>query len=177
MKIIVASFLTFLYNDIITHIPVHWIRKFYLRILNRKISSSCVILMHTRILGIWNLEIGDRSVINQYCLLDCRRYPIAISHDVDVGPHTHIWTLGHDPNSESHDLYGEGVTIEDHVWIASRVTVLPGLRFGRGAVVGSSSVVTKSVKSKSIVAGNPAVIIGQRKNELNYKLKYNPIMD
>ena len=50
--------------------------------------------------------------------------------------------------------------IEDYVWLASRVTVLPGVHNGRGAVVASGAVVTKDVPPLAIVAGIPAKIIG-----------------
>lgn len=55
--------------------------------------------------------------------------------------------------------------------MASRVTVLPGVHIGRGAVVASGAVVTKDVPSLAIVAGIPAKIIGYRNEEaLQYKL-------
>lgn len=177
MKIFIASLITFFYNEIITHIPSHFLRKLYLRVINKKISSSSVILMHVKILGIWNLEVGDRSVINQNCLLDCRKYKIKISNDVDIGAFSKIWTLGHDPNSEQHDLYGGESIIEDHVWIASGVTLLPNLSIGRGAVIGANSLVTSDVKTMQIVAGSPAKFVRERKNSLNYKLNYKPMFE
>lgn len=53
------------------------------------------------------------------------------------------------------------VVIEDDVWIGFGVIVLKGVIIGRGAVVGAGSIVTKSVPALSIVAGNPAKVIGQ----------------
>lgn len=48
------------------------------------------------------------------------------------------------------------VVIEDDVWIGCRVIVLPGVRIGRGSVVGAGSVVTKDIPPGVLVAGNPA---------------------
>lgn len=59
--------------------------------------------------------------------------------DVDIGTHTHIWTLEHDPIDSGHSTRTGSVTIEDHVWIASRVTILPGVTIGRGAVVAAGA--------------------------------------
>lgn len=55
------------------------------------------------------------------------------------------------------------VIIEDDVWIGDKVTILSNVVIGKGAVVAANSVVTKSVPPYSIVAGNPAKIIKQRK--------------
>ena len=118
--------------------------------------------------------LSDRSVLNNGCVIDARGGTVTIGHDVDVGAETHIWTLEHDPNDADHGTRGGTVTIEDHVWVATRVTILPGVTIGRGAVVACGSVVTKDVAANSIVAGVPAKVIGERNNPLTYKLNYNP---
>lgn len=46
--------------------------------------------------------------------------------------------------------------IEDHAAIGAGAVILPGVRIGRGALVGAGAVVTKDVESWSVVAGNPA---------------------
>lgn len=172
-----GAFLNWFYNDLVSHIPIHFIRRSFLRLINRKISPSAKILMHVRFLNCWNIEIGDRVVINQHCVLDCRHYKISIGNDSDIGPYTRIWTLGHDPDSPLHAVSGSNVDIEDHVWIASGVTILPGVRINRGSVVASASVVVKDVAAKTVVAGNPARFIRIRNNDLTYKLNYNPLFD
>ena len=82
--------------------------------------------------------------------------------------------MEHDVHDDLHGLKCGEVTIEDHVWIASRVTVLPGVKIGRGAVVASGAVVTRNIPPLAIVGGIPAKIIGYRKNDLTYKLNYFP---
>ncbi len=51
---------------------------------------------------------------------------------------------------------GHPVIIEDNVWIGEMVSVLPGVTIGRGSVIGSNSVVTRSIPPYSIAAGAPA---------------------
>jgi maltose O-acetyltransferase len=177
VNLIAGAFLNWLYNDVISHVPIHFIRKSFLRLGNRNISRSCRILMHTRFLNFWNIQIGDRVVINQHCLLDCRMYRISIASDADIGPYTRIWTLGHNPDSNTHAVIGSNVIIEDHVWVASGVTILPGVTLRRGAVVAAASVVVKDVAELTIVAGNPARFIRRRDNDLTYTLNYNPLFD
>ncbi len=53
------------------------------------------------------------------------------------------------------------IVIEDDVWIGLHALVLKGVHIGRGAVVAAGAVVTESVPSGSVVAGNPARVVGQ----------------
>ncbi|HEX2268802.1 MAG TPA: DapH/DapD/GlmU-related protein [Pyrinomonadaceae bacterium] len=53
------------------------------------------------------------------------------------------------------------VVIEDDVWIGYKASVMKGVRIGRGAIVSSNAVVTKDVAAWTIVAGNPAKVIGE----------------
>lgn len=62
------------------------------------------------------------------------------------------------------------VVIGDYVWFGARVSVLPGVKIGNGAIIGMGAVVTKDVPECTIVAGNPAKVIGQRDKEIFYKL-------
>ncbi|MGL4615775.1 MAG: type B chloramphenicol O-acetyltransferase [Shewanella sp.] len=50
------------------------------------------------------------------------------------------------------------------VWIGTEAMIMPGVKVGNGAVIGSRAVVTKDVPAYSIVAGNPAKHIRFRFN-------------
>ncbi len=62
----------------------------------------------------------------------------------------------------------EGVTIGAGARIGAHVTILPGVAIGSEALVGAGSVVTKDVPAGSVIAGNPAKILG-KVNELRYE--------
>jgi acetyltransferase-like isoleucine patch superfamily enzyme len=51
------------------------------------------------------------------------------------------------------------VVIGDDVWLGMNVTVLKGVEVGRQTVVGAGSIVTRSLPSGVIAAGQPAVVI------------------
>jgi acetyltransferase-like isoleucine patch superfamily enzyme len=53
------------------------------------------------------------------------------------------------------------VEICDDVWIGFNATILKGVRIGEGAVVGACSTVTRDVAPYTVVAGNPAIPVGQ----------------
>lgn len=120
------------------------------------------------------IVIGENSIVNARCLLDGRHKPITIGANVDIGRECAIFTLEHDPHSDDHAVRSGAVDIEDYAWIAARVTILPGVRIGRGAVVGAGSVVTRDVLPAAIVAGNPAVQVGTRRSGLKYNTAFFP---
>jgi len=51
------------------------------------------------------------------------------------------------------------VIIEDNVWLGEFVSVLPGVKIGKGAIIGSNSVVTKDIPANTIAVGSPAKVI------------------
>lgn len=130
--------------------------------------------MGCRFLNGRKVYLGERNVINFGCLLDGRKYKIQTGSDVSIGPEASILTLGHDPQSAEFADRGGNVLIGNRVWIGCRAMILPGVTIGEGAVVGAGAVVTKDVEPFSIVAGNPARRIGERNQDLNYRLKYDP---
>lgn len=52
------------------------------------------------------------------------------------------------------------VEIGEYTFIGGGAAVLPGVKIGKGCVIGVNSVVTKDVPDYAIVAGDPAEIIG-----------------
>lgn len=54
------------------------------------------------------------------------------------------------------------IVVRDHVWIGQRTMVLKGVEIRSGSIVGSGSVVTKSVPPACAVGGSPAKIIRRK---------------
>ena len=106
-----------------------------------------------------NLTIGNRVTCHTGHINLARSVTIGngvgLSHDVDIITHG-FWNsyLEGFPNQ-----FGE-VHIDDGVIIGWKTTILPNLFISRDVVVGSNSVVTKSLdKPRCIYAGNPAKFI------------------
>lgn len=110
----------------------------------------------------WEVEIGDHSSLGIRCRVP---FNLKVGKDVMMGPD--VIVIGENHQFANCDLpmrlqgYKEypPVRIEDDVWIGARVIILPGLKIGRGAIIGAGSVVTRDVPSYAICAGNPARII------------------
>jgi acetyltransferase-like isoleucine patch superfamily enzyme len=139
-----------------------------------RIGPNSWLLLAVEIREAENVRIGDHCAINARVLLDGRGGQIVIGDNVDIAQDTHIWTLQHDPHSDTHATLGADVTIEDYAWVAARSTILPGVSIGRGAVVAAGAVVTRDVPPLTIVAGVPARPIGERRSALCYQHNYRP---
>lgn len=109
-----------------------------------------------------NLKIGDHVSI-QTDKIDLRN-PVTIGNHVIIGSETEIITTSHNIDSEEWEHKHYGLTIEDYVWIPTRVMILPSCRkIEMGGVVSSGSVVVKNVEAMSVVGGNPATEFKKRK--------------
>ncbi len=107
------------------------------------------------------IEIGHGAYINRYTMLDAHE-GIHIGRDVMIGPHCYITDGNHGlapgASVKSQPMVARPVTIEDEAWLGAHVTVLAGVRIGRGAVIGAGSVVTRDVPADSIAYGSPATV-------------------
>jgi acetyltransferase-like isoleucine patch superfamily enzyme len=56
------------------------------------------------------------------------------------------------------------ILVEEDVWIGTNVTLLAGVKIGRGSIIGAGSLCRKSIPPYAIVVGNPAKIVGFRFN-------------
>ena len=51
------------------------------------------------------------------------------------------------------------VVIGEKAWLCESCTIMPGVKIGRAAIVGTNSTVTKSVPAHALVSGYPAVVV------------------
>ena len=173
-RVFAGSLLAFGYNGCLGRLPIHSLRKLYLRLWLGNVGVGTAVQMGCRFLNGRKVHLGERNVINFGCLFDGRKFCISTGDDVSIGPEATILTLGHDPQSPEFSDRGGDVTIGDRVWIGYRAIILPGVKIGEGAVVGAGAVVTKDIEPFTIVAGNPARRIGERNRNLIYQLSYQP---
>ena len=91
------------------------------------------------------IEIGDNSLIASGCRF------VDHNHNIQQGALTR----------EQH-APAAPIVLEADVWLGVNVTVLQGVRIGRGAIVGTGSVVTTSIPPNELWAGTPARKIKDR---------------
>ena len=136
---------------------------------NISISNNVYIGHNTILKGYYENEmsIGEGTWIGQNCFFHSAG-GIKIGKAVGIGPSVKILTSSHiNDNLNKPVLHNplklDKVEIKDGADIGVGAIILPGISIGEGAIVGAGSIVTKNVKSYTIVAGNPSKKIKQRK--------------
>ena len=107
-------------------------------------------------------EIGDDVYIADGLVIVeelAERDNLRIGNRVSIAPRVTLVTSSHPNRSRIRPVapVASGpIVIEDDVWIGAGAVVLPGVRIGRGAVVGSLALVAHDVAELTVVAGQPA---------------------
>jgi len=131
-----------------------------------RISSSAKLINRS------NLNIHNNVWIGHYCLIDSIG-GVEIAEGVNISSHAVIYS------HSSHDsirLLGKeyikveaskrlgyclnSVYIGPYTFIGTSSVILPGVKIGKGCIIGGGSVINKDIPDYSIAVGNPARIIG-----------------
>ena len=112
------------------------------------------------------IKLGYNLFLNRNVHIVARD-EIVIGDNVLIGPNTVINSGSHNYKDTDKLIRDQGhkkapIVIGNDVFIGGNAFILPGVHIGDGAVVGAGAVVTKSVEPYTVVAGNPAVVIGRR---------------
>lgn len=101
------------------------------------------------IVGVEKVSIGDNVLIASKVFISDSNHG---SYNGEIQTHP-------DEPPASRTLYTRPIRIEDNVWIGEFVSVLQGVTIGKGSIIGSMSVVSKSIPAYSIAVGSPAKVI------------------
>ncbi|MCW3787477.1 acyltransferase [Plebeiibacterium sediminum] len=146
------------------------------------------------ILPNFKFYLGDNSTIEDFCTINNGVGKIYIGNDTRIGigsvligpvhignnirlaQNVVISALNHNYEDVSLPISNQGVVtkevyIGDETWIGANTVILPGVFIGKHCVVAAGSVVTKSVPSYTVVAGNPAKIIKKYQANTNKWIK------
>jgi len=127
-----------------------------------RLGDKSYVAAHAYITG--TISAGDNCTFN---VLSVVRGTVSMGDGVRIGAHTSILGFNHSIAPDlpvfQQPLSATGITIGDDVWIGSNAVVLDGVSIGEHSVVGAGAVVTKDVAPWSVVAGNPARRIRDRR--------------
>lgn len=106
--------------------------------------------------------IGNDISINNNCSIEALS-KVSIHDNVLIGINCAI--LDNDGHDLAIDKRLSGtpkcaeITIKKNVFIGDNVTILKGVTIGENSVIGSGSIVTKSIPANVVAVGNPAKVI------------------
>lgn len=121
--------------------------------------------------------IGRNFICSDYTVVNASDSPgIYIGNQVMLGPRVYIRAANHNiesteiPINEQGHRYGNihyqtknySIVIEDDVWVGANSIILPGVKIGKGSVIGAGSVVTKEIPPYSVAVGTPARVVRTR---------------
>lgn len=125
------------------------------------VSQPCTFFVDTNC----NLIIGNNVGISQAALIS--HCSLKIGDNVKIGGGTCIYTTDFHAidsqirlsNNDTKEKKSAAVTISKNVFIGANCIILKGVSIGENSIIGAGSVVTKSIPSNQIWAGNPARFI------------------
>ncbi len=127
--------------------------------IGNRLSMQCgvaAVSMRTATTG--HIDIGNSVVINFGAVIAAKTL-VRVADGVSIGPYAIISdTEVCDPES---DQTAQSVQIDKDVWLAARVTVMPGSRIGEGSVITAGSIVSGTIPPGVIAGGIPARVFGR----------------
>ena len=115
------------------------------------------------------IRIGNNVSINHHVTMDGGRKGIDIGDDCRIAANCQLYAFNH---GMLHDrliceqpIQSEGITLGCDIWLGANTGIVDGIRIHDHAIVGMNSQVTRNVNAYEIVAGNPARVIGDRRNK------------
>ena len=152
----------FIINDnILLNMPKHKHsnEQAYIRIMNKGrfiVNGHSSIAANATVEVLPEAELAIGKIETNYGATIICSNKIIMGDEVDIGRNAMIYDSNFHPTSLNKKVKLKPLIIKDHVWICSGVTITKGITIEEGAVCGINSTVSRNVKSKNLVMGNPA---------------------
>ena len=149
------------------------------------VRGARVLIPHPELVNLYGCILGDDSkigpfveiqagvVVGRACKISSHSFlctGVVLGDEVFVG-HGVTFVNDRDPRAAragapraGDDFTLEPTRVEDGASIGSGAVVLCGITIGRAALVGAGAVVTRDVPADAVVAGNPARVVGDRRD-------------
>lgn len=138
------------------------VRARFISRLLRSVGPNLQVLAGSRLFALENLAVGGHVTIGYDNHIDASG-GITLGDHVTTAPGVQIISQSHAAIGQDRSVAVGAVRIDADVLLASKVIVLPGVFLPRGCIVSAASVVEpRSYRPYSVLAGNPARVIGIR---------------
>ena len=124
-----------------------------LRAFGAEIGTGVLIRHRVRVLWPWKLTVGDHTWIGEGAWI-LNLEPVTIGAHVCVSQEALLCTGSHDHRAADFRYRNAPITVDDGAWVATRATVLAGVKVGRCAVVGAGAVLHKDLPELTLHAAD-----------------------
>jgi putative colanic acid biosynthesis acetyltransferase WcaF len=140
------------------------LRIYALMLFGAKIERPALVMDGVKVWHPWSLTL------HRYCTLgrgvEVYNYAhVTVGEQATISQETFLCSATHDFEDPTMPLIYAPISLGAQSWVAACCFIGPGITVGEGAVVGACSVVTKDVPPWTVVAGNPARFIKERRLE------------
>jgi acetyltransferase-like isoleucine patch superfamily enzyme len=131
------------------------------------IGDRCAIAAQAFLHG--PITLGNEVSINAGARLDGGRKGLVVGDGTRIASGAALYAFDHglrpDRAIKDQPVRSQGVRIGRDVWIGANACITDGVTIGDHAVVAMGAVVTRDVPEWAIVAGVPAVVVGNRRDK------------
>lgn len=143
--------------------PLPWpsaLRVGLLRLFGARIGEGVIIRSQVNITFPWRFSAGDHVWIGEEVLI-LSLASVTIESNCCISQRAFLCTGSHDFSSPAFGLTTSPITIHEGSWVAASAFIAPGVQVGPGSMVAAGSIVMHDVPPRTIVRGNPAVVVKQ----------------
>ncbi len=105
-----------------------------------------------------NITIGDNVLMASHIFMSDNSHGSYKGDENNSNPNT--------PPTQR-DYLTSPISIGDNTWIGEGVIIMPGVKIGKGCVIGAHSIVNKDIPDYSVAVGSPAKVVKQFNFETN----------
>ena len=132
-----------------------------LKLFGANVAWSAEVYASSKVWAPWLLTLGNHGCIGPHAIV-YNQARVTLDDDACLSQYAYVCTAGHEScttNNARTGLVVAPVTIGKGAWVGTRAYVNMGVSVGEGAVVAACACVVKDVSPRTVVGGNPAVVI------------------
>ncbi|MCK5615891.1 hypothetical protein KAR91_79235 [Candidatus Pacearchaeota archaeon] len=123
----------------------------FIRVHKLSIGNNSIISFGSQIKGDKNFSTKGNNFIGAFCLINCEEN-VTFGFYSGIGPKSTVYTHGSFlPVTMGYPAKFEEVVLEDYVWVAMAVKILPGTHIESNCIINPGVVLKSRIKSNTLV--------------------------
>jgi len=146
-------------------VPCFGWRRLILRLFGANLHPTAKVYPSTRVWAPWNLTMGQWSALGPevYCYNVAE---VCLERDATVSFRAFLCTASHDIRRPDRPLITGPIRLRCGAYVFADAFIGMNVTLEEGAVAAARAVVVKDVAAYDIVGGNPARVIGSRRDDI-----------